>query len=91
MPAAVCILTGPELVYELVNPGYQQLFPGRRLLGRPLLEALPELAGQPVWHSLRQVYETGQTHEELEMLIPIARHEGGPLEDFYLHYIQQAR
>ncbi len=90
-PAAICILAGPELVYELVNPGYQQLFPGRRLLGRPLLEALPELAGQPVWHSLRRVYDTGQTHEELEMLIPMARHEGGPLEDFYFHYIQQAR
>jgi PAS domain S-box-containing protein len=91
VPAAICILAGPELVYELVNPGYQQLFPGRRLLGRPLLEALPELTGQPVWHSLRQVYETGHTHEEREMRIPVARHEGGPLEDFYLHYIQQAR
>ncbi|AMR27314.1 hypothetical protein A0257_09545 [Hymenobacter psoromatis] len=91
VPAAIGILTGPELVHELVNPSYQQLFPGRRLLGRPLLAALPELAGQPVWHSLRRVYETGQTHEELEMRIPVARHEGGPLEDFYFHYIQQAR
>ncbi|MEJ7665110.1 MAG: PAS domain-containing protein [Hymenobacter sp.] len=72
-------------MYELVNPSYQQLFPSRRLLGRPSWPA------SPAWHSLRRVYETGQTHEELEMRVPIARREGGPLEDFYFHYIQQAR
>ena len=90
-PAAICILSGPELVYELVNPGYQALFPGRALAGRPLLVALPELTDAPVWHTLRRVYETGETHEEPEILVPIARHEGGPLENFYFHYIQQAR
>jgi PAS domain S-box-containing protein len=90
-PAAVCILDGPDFVYELVNPTYQQLFPGRQLLGRPLLVALPELADQPVWHTLRRVYETGQTHEEVGILTPVATREGGPLKDFYFHYIQQAR
>lgn len=91
VPAAICVLDGPELVYELVNPVYQQLFPGRVLQGRPLLEALPELTDQPVWHTLRQVYETGETHEEVEAHIAAARHENGPLESFYFHYIQQAR
>ena len=90
-PAAICILSGPELVYELVNPSYQALFPGRLLVGLPLLAALPELTGTPAWHTLRRVYETGETHEELEILIPVARYEGGPLQDFYFHYIQQAR
>ena len=90
-PAAICILSGPELVYELVNPTYQALFPGRRLAGRPLLAALPELTDTPVSHTLRRVYETGETHEEPEILVPVARHEGGPPENFYFHYIQQAR
>jgi PAS domain S-box-containing protein len=90
-PAAICMLDGPDLVFELVNPAYQQLFPGRLLQGRPLLEALPELADQPAWHTLRQVYTTGQTHEEQAIHTPVAKHEGGPLEDFYFHYIQQAR
>jgi signal transduction histidine kinase len=90
-PAAICILGGPDLVFELVNPGYQQLFPGRRLAGLPMLEALPELAGQPVWHSLRAVYATGRSHQESGMLISVARHEGAPLEDIYFDYIQQAR
>ena len=40
-PTGICIFDGPELVYELVNPTYQQLFPGRQLLGRALLDAVP--------------------------------------------------
>jgi PAS domain S-box-containing protein len=90
-PAAICILDGPDFVFELVNEVFQQLFPGRVLRGRPLLEALPELADQPVWRTLRHVYTTGQTHEEIGIRIPIAKYPGGPLEDFYFHYIQQAR
>ena len=90
-PTAICILDGPGFVFEMVNKVYQQLFPGRVLRGRPLLEALPELAGQPVWRTLQHVYTTGQTHEEIGIRIPVARYVGGPPEDFYFHYIQQAR
>jgi signal transduction histidine kinase len=90
-PAAICILDGPALTFELVNPAYQQLFPGRRLLGRPLLEALPELAGHDVWRTFRQVFETGQTNQEEGLLIPIARYDNTPLEDAYFDFIQQAR
>jgi two-component system sensor histidine kinase VicK len=45
-PAGICIMDGPDLVFELINPSYQQLFSERELLGRPLLEALPEIKGQ---------------------------------------------
>jgi hypothetical protein len=42
---AINLMQGPDHVFELVNPPYQQLFPGRALLGWPICEALPELAG----------------------------------------------
>lgn len=90
-PDAICILDGPALVFELVNPAYQQFFPGWALAGLSLLEALPELTDQPVWHTLQQVYRTGTTHLELGIHIPVARYEGEALEDFYFDYIQQAR
>ncbi len=89
-PAAICILAGPALVFELVNPGYQALLPGRALLGRPLLDALPELTGTSVAHALFQVYETGNTHEEAGILVPLAS-PSGALEDRYFNYIHQAR
>lgn len=90
-PAAICILNGPELVYELVNPGYQQLFPGRALLGKPLLEALPELKDHAVYHTFRRVYDTGVTNEETSILISLVRADNGVLEDRYFTFIQQAR
>jgi PAS domain S-box-containing protein len=90
-PAAICMLGGPELVYELVNPAYQQLFPGRELLGKPILQALPEIEGHAVYQTFRGVYDTGVTHQELGILIPLARPGDGVLEDRYFNYIQQAR
>ena len=91
VPAAICILDGPDMVYELVNADFQRLLPGRPLLGLPLLEALPELADSLTWQTLQQVYATGETHEEIGIRVALARHDGAPLQDFYLHYVQQAR
>ncbi|MBG8556305.1 PAS domain-containing sensor histidine kinase [Hymenobacter guriensis] len=90
-PAAICIFDGPEWVYEFVNPGYQAMFPGRALLGKPLLEALPELQGQPLVPLLRHVYETGEPFQETEVLVPLARYEGGPVEDIYFDLTYTAR
>ena len=88
-PAALCRLDGPELVFALVNPVYQQLFPGRELLGLPLLTALPELAGHAVWNTLQHVYSTGRTHVDQGVGIPLARRSDGPVEDLYFNYIFQ--
>ena len=90
-PAAICILDGPDLVFELINPSYQQMFPGRDLLGKPLLKALPELDGQPIWTILQNVYRTGETFEGKELLVPLARQEAALPEDIYFNFIFQAR
>ncbi len=90
-PAAICMLSGPELIFELANPAFQQLFPGRQLLGKALLTALPELAHQPVGHWAQQVYQSGETHQELGSLVTLAPHEDAPEREYYFNYIQQAR
>ena len=90
-PAAICIFDGPEWVYEFVNPGYQQMFYGRRLLDLPLIEALPEVADQPLMDILRRVYDTGETFEGKEVLVPLARTADGPIEDIYFDLTYQAR
>jgi len=88
-PAGICILRGPELVYELVNPGYQQFLPGRALLGRPIFEALPELAGTPLETIIKNVYESGEPFEINELLVPISEFEGGPPQDRYFSFSYQ--
>jgi PAS domain S-box-containing protein len=90
-PAAICILAGPELVYELVNPVYQQLFPDRHLLGQRLLDALPELADHPAYHSIRRVFDTGASDWQQALHTPLARTENGGLEDRHFNYVQQPR
>jgi len=90
-PAGICIHRGPDLVYELVNPRYQQLLPGRVLLGKPLLEALPELVGHEAYRSYCEVYRTGQVHEEQALLVPLARPDDGVIEDRYFNFVQQPR
>jgi len=90
-PAGICILDGTELVFELVNPSYQQLFPGRNLLGKALLDAVPEVRDQPIWEILQNVYKTGKTFEGYELLIPLARMDDGTVEERYFNFIYQAR
>lgn len=90
-PAAVCVYSGPDFVYELVNASYQQLFGTRPLLGRPLAEAWPEIVGQWAWQHLCRVYETGQAHEEVAQLVPIARADGQGLQDRYFTFRYQPR
>jgi PAS domain S-box-containing protein len=91
VPAAICVLDGPDMVFELVNADFKRLLPGRELLGRTLLDVLPELASSLIWQTLQQVYQTGETQEEIGVRITLARREGRPPEEFYLHYVQQAR
>jgi len=90
-PAGICILDGPELIFELINPSYQQLFPGRNLLNKRLLDAVPEIKGEPIWDILQNVLQTGKTYEGNELLIPLVRNEGGAVEDRYFNFIYQAR
>jgi PAS domain S-box-containing protein len=90
-PAGICILDGPEMVYEMVNPAYQELLPNRDLLNRPLFEALPELLGTPLEEVLLNVYRTGAPYVISELLIPLAEYEDGPTHDRYFSFNYEAR
>ena len=90
-PAAICVIEGEEMVFELVNEGYQQFFPGRELLGKPLLVAIPEIKAEPITDILKNVYKTGETFHGNELLIPLARHDGGPIENRFFNFIYQPR
>ncbi len=90
-PAGICVLDGPDMVFELVNPGYQKFFPGRPLLGKPLVEGLPELKGTAFIDILNGVYTTGKTFEGHEVAAQLARYADGTIEDRYFNFIYQAR
>ena len=88
-PAMIAITRGPEHRFEFVNPRYQALFPGRELLGRPLLEAMPELRGQPILDVLNEVYRTGEPFHGNELNVPLDRDGSGVLQDGYFNFVYQ--
>lgn len=90
-PAGICVLSGPDLVYELVNTGYAQLLPGRELLNRPIFEALPELVGTPIQQVLLDVYHKSEEVRISELYIPVAETDGGELKDRYFSFTYQPR
>ena len=89
-PATICLLRGPDHVYELVNPPYQRLVgTNRRLLGLPVREALPEVVQQGFIGLLDTVYRTGQPFFGSEVPIRLDRRGEGTLEDAFLSQVYQ--
>src|SRR5687768_581700 len=44
-PSFMCILRGPDFIFEFANDAYYKLVGQRELIGRPVFEAIPEAAG----------------------------------------------
>lgn len=89
--AGICILDGPDLVLEFVNPSFWEIFPKRDLLRKTLLTAFPEIRGQEVWNILTEVYRTGQSFQGNEWLIPLMNSTDSIMEDRYFNFICQVR
>jgi signal transduction histidine kinase len=85
-PAAMALWRGPDLIFEMVNPVYQAIFGERRLVGLPLVEALPELKGQEFPELLLEVFTTGEPFVGREVLARLAPREGAPLQDYYYDF-----
>ena len=88
-PAAICILRGPEHVFDTVNEDYQRLFPGRLLLGRTVREALPELKDQGFFELLDRVYQTGEPYLGTEILVRVDKHGDGTLASAWFNFVYQ--
>jgi PAS domain-containing protein len=88
-PGFVGILSGPDHVYEVVNEKYQSLFGKRKLLGKPMLEALPELKGQGFDKLLDKVYNTGEPYVGIDIPITLARDEDQAPQLCYFNFSYQ--
>ncbi|RYZ33075.1 MAG: PAS domain S-box protein, partial [Sphingobacteriales bacterium] len=64
-PVGTCLYVGPDFRVEVANDiimGYWGK--GKEVLGKPMLEVMPELKGQPFPDIIRKVYTSGKTYEE---------------------------
>jgi signal transduction histidine kinase/PAS domain-containing protein len=86
-PSVLAIVRGPEHVLELANEAYLQLNGNRDLIGRPLLEAVPELRGQGFDRLLDEVRTTGVPFVGREVPIWLARELGAAPEERFFDFV----
>jgi PAS domain S-box-containing protein len=88
-PDFIAITEGPDHRFTFANAAYQQLVGDRELLGRTMIEALPELAGQDIRAHRDQVYRTGEPFVASALAVTLQRQAGADVERRYLHLIYQ--
>lgn len=86
---ATAIYTGEECIIQSANNVMIDLWgKDRSVIGKPLLEAIPELDGQPFLDILKQVWRTGITYEAKDD--PAQLLVNGQLRTFYFNFIYRA-
>jgi diguanylate cyclase (GGDEF)-like protein len=88
-PGFVAVGHGPDHVFELANNAYYQLVGHREILGKPVRQALPELAGQGFYELLDDVYRNGQPFIGRAMPIQLQSEPDAPLVERYIDFIYQ--
>ncbi len=59
-PGFTAVLSGPDHVFEMANAAYVEVVGDRDILGKPVSEALPEVASQGFIALLDRVFASGQ-------------------------------
>jgi signal transduction histidine kinase len=88
-PAFMCVLRGPDHVFELTNENYQKLIGFRDVVGKPLREVLPELVDQGFATLLDGVLRTGEPYIGEDVAVQIQASADGPLEQRRLNFVYQ--
>ena len=88
-PGFTAVVREPGHVFELVNDAFINLIGQRDIIGRNLLEALPEMAQQGFVDALNCVYESGQPFVGNAMPLKLQRRPGEPLEERIVDFVYQ--
>jgi signal transduction histidine kinase/CheY-like chemotaxis protein len=88
-PAFMAVLAGPDHVFEAANAACLALIGRDDVVGKPLLEVMPELEGQGYRELLDGVYAARTPYVGREARVMLARSPGGRPEDSYVDFVYQ--
>ncbi len=88
-PSFFAVLRGPTYVFERVNAAYVRLVGPRELIGKPFLEAFPEMRGQGFDEILDSVRDTGTPFVGKHLPANIVRESGGTPETRFVTVVYQ--
>ena len=86
-PSVLAIVRGPDHVLEMANDAYLAVNGYRDLIGKPLLDAVPELRGQGFDKLLDAVVATGVPYVGREVPIWLSTTRGGPPEERFFDFV----
>ena len=88
-PSPIVVFSGPDHVFEMANDAYYQFVGRRDILGKTLLEALPEISGQGYEELLDEVYHTGKPFVGRGLRAELQLEAHAPLRDVYFDALFQ--
>jgi signal transduction histidine kinase/ActR/RegA family two-component response regulator len=88
-PVAIAIMRGPDHVFEQANQYYEELAGVRELVGLPVRQAFPELAGQGIYELLDGVLASGEPYVGRSVLVRLRHGEEQALVDRYFDFVYQ--
>jgi len=83
---ATCLFTGEDMVVEIANENMIKIWGKDResVIGKPLLEAVPELVGQPFFEILQEILRTGVAYSATDE--PAILKVDGVLDTYYFDF-----
>ncbi len=88
-PGFMCILRGPNHVFEFANDAYTRLVGGRELIGLPLNDVIPEAYGQGFTDLLDKVYASGEPYSAHGLGIELRNKPGEGLVRRMVDFVYQ--
>jgi PAS domain S-box-containing protein len=88
-PAFLAVMRGENHIFEFVNDAYLNVVGHRDIVGKPVLEALPEVREQGFVEILDRVLQTGEPFIGREIPVILQRTEGRPPEHVYVDFVYQ--
>ncbi len=87
MPSFSAVLTGPTFIFQMANQSYFDLVGrGPEIIGQTVIEAFPDVVGQPFPALLEEVYRTGKPFEAKAMLLKLPTGPAGSLSDIFVDF-----
>jgi PAS domain S-box-containing protein len=88
-PFSAALLSGDDFKIEMANAVSLKLWgKDSSIIGKPLLEAIPEIKDQRVYKILKEVYRTGETYEGKEHTANLEKN--GELKKIYVNLVYKA-
>lgn len=88
-PSFMALLSGPDHIFELANPAYQQLVGHRDVIGLSVKEALAEVEDQGYVQLLDEVYRTGTAYRAHGARFEMKVLHDGPVIPQLLDFVYQ--